>query len=200
MGKIKSALELALESTADIKVDKRALRRDEKIREGKVLAGRYIDEHNEVSLPDELEKSSGDDLVWIKEGLTEALLANITLPRYESDLNRLPRLTAALNLLASGKGKGKDTKNLEYLMNQISELFKQYLDNLGQLEDQLKERWEPRLRQKEAQLKQQTGRSVRLTPEQDPEFVKVLGDEFARMDEQYSEVVNQGKDEIRRLV
>jgi exonuclease VII large subunit len=96
--------------------------------------------------------------------------------------------------------RGGSVKNLEHLLNQYTELFKQYLAGLDKLEEQLRSRWEPRLRQKEQQLRQQTGQAVRLTPERDPEFVKVLSDEIARIDAQYTQVLSQGKAEIRKLV
>ena len=55
-------------------------------------------------------------------------------------------------------------------------------------------------REKEQQLAQQTGRAVQLTPDQDPEFLKVLTDEIGRLESQYADVLKQGKDEIRRLI
>ena len=49
-------------------------------------------------------------------------------------------------------------------------------------------------------MKQKTGQTVSLTPEQDPEFAKVLTEELARMDAQFGEVLSQGKEEIRKMV
>ena len=198
MSKIKSALELALERTADVEVDKDAIRRDESAKKGKTLAGRYISDPKSVSLKSELQALSGEELGWAREGVLETLLANLTLPRYEIDISRLPMIADGLK--AIGPEKGQDAKTLDYLMGQYSDLFKQYLENLRQLEEHLRTQWEPRLRQKEQQLRQQTGQAVRLTPEQDPEFAKVLSEELSRMDEQYAEVLAQGKAEIRKLI
>lgn len=198
MSKIKSAMELALERTADIKIDKEAVKKDEFVRKGKSAVGRYLNNPKKVSLPDEIADLKGDELAWTKSGIVDTLLANITLPRYESDLNRLPIIADGLKSL--GKKKGEEAKNLDYLLTQYEELFKQYLANIEQLGEQLKTQWEPRLRQKEQQMKQQTGQNMRLTPEQDPEFIKVLTEELARLDAQYSEVLSQGKEEIRKLV
>ncbi len=198
MSKIKSALELALERTADVAVDKEAVRKDEYTRKGQSAAGKYLSNPKSVSLQDGVETLQGDEKNWFKLGVVTTLLANLTLPRFESDLNRYPPIADALKSL--GRSKGADAKNLEYLLNQYDELFKQYLQNIGQLEEQLKTQWEPRLRQKEQQLKQKTGQAVRLTPEQDPEFGKVLSEEFARLDAQYAEILSKGKEEIRKLV
>jgi len=197
MSKIKSALELALERTADVKIDKEAVRKDEFTRRGKALAGRYLSEPNPPSLKDEIDALDGDEKDWMKTGIVETLLANLTLPRFETDLIRIKPIAEGLKSLCK---KGSDTKNLDYLMNQYSELFKQYLENLDQLDEQLRAQWEPRLRQKEQQLRQQTGQAVKLRPEQDPEFAKVLSEELSRLDSQYAEVLSKGKEEIRRLV
>lgn len=198
MSKIKSAMELALERTADIKIDKEAVKKDKFTHKGKSAVGRYLNNPKKVSLSDEITELKGDELDWTKSGIIDTLLANITLPRYESDLNRLPIIAEGIKSL--GKKKGEEAKNLEFLLTQYEDLFKQYLANIEQLGEQLKTQWEPRLRQKEQQLKQQTGQNTRLTPEQDPEFIKVLTEELARMDTQYSEVLSQGKEEIRKLV
>lgn len=198
MSKIKSAMELALERTADIKIDKEAVKKDEFTHKGKSAVGRYLNNPKSVSLSDEIKELKGDELDWTKSGIIDSLLANITLPRYESDLNRLPIIAEGIKSL--GKKKGEEAKNLEFLLTQYEDLFKQYLANIEQLGEQLKTQWEPRLRQKEQQLKQQTGQNTRLTPEQDPEFIKVLTEELARMDTQYSEVLSKGKEEIRKLV
>ncbi len=198
MSKIKSALELALERTAGVEIDKEAVRKDEYTRKGKSTAGKYLGNPKAFSLNDEIQALKGDEQTWFKEGIIGTLLANLTLPRYESDLSRYPPIADALKSI--GKKKGPEAENLTYLLDQYDDLFKQYLQNILQLEEQLKTRWEPRLRQKEQQLKQQTGQAVRLTPEQDPEFAKVLTEEFSRLDAQYTEILSKGKEEIRKLL
>ncbi len=198
MSKIKTAMELAMERTADVEVDKEAVRKDEYTRRGKSAAARYLNNPKSVSLNDEVEALEGIDRDWVKRGIVDTLLANLTLPRFEADLNQLPQITDGLKGL--GMVKGDEAKNLDYLLNQFTELFKQYLQNVEQLAEQLKTQWEPRLRQKEQQMKQKTGQTVSLTPEQDPEFAKVLTEELARMDAQYGEVLSQGKEEIRKMV
>jgi hypothetical protein len=198
MSKIKSALELALERTAAVPVDKDAVRKEEFIRKGKVAAGRFLSDPKSVSLPDELNSADGTDRASIKSGMVETFLANITLPRYETDLARFPVVADALKSIA--EKKGSNLKNLEHILSQYSEFFKQYLENLDKLEEQLRARWEPRLRQKEQLHKQKTGQTVRLTAERDPEFAKILNEEMARIDLQYNEMLSQGKEEIRKLV
>ena len=198
MSKIKSAMELALERTAGIEVDKTAVKRDEFIRRGKAAAGAFLSNGSSGSPASEMDGLNAEEKAWVKQGITETLLANLTLPRYENDIAKLDPIFKGLTDMAVAAGS--ETSTLDYLSKQFSELFSQYLGNLDQLEEQLRSQWEPRLRQKEQQLRQQTGRSVQLTPEQDPEFGKVLSDELSRIDAQYAEVLNQGKAEIKKLI
>lgn len=195
MSKIKSALELALERTANVEIDRDAIRKDEAVMKGKQLAGRFLNE-KDVSINAELTKVDGEEGSWIREGFLEILFANLILPRYESDLNSLPRIIEGLKALI----KSKNTiKSLDHMMGQYSELLKQYLDNCQKLSEQLSIQWEARLQQKEQQLKQQTGQTIKLSPEQDPEFNKVLSEQLAHMDAQYNDALAKGKTEIRRL-
>ncbi|OQX29660.1 MAG: hypothetical protein B0D92_02490 [Spirochaeta sp. LUC14_002_19_P3] len=197
MSKIKSALELALERTADVKIDKEAVRREEAVSKGKSLAGRYLSSPEEVSFQEELKKADKPEAGWIKEGILETLLANLTLPRYESDIDKLTPVAAGLKVLA---GKGPGSRNLDYILDQYKKLFQQYMENLGQLETGLRAQWAPRLRQKEEMLRKQTGQSFALAPEQDPEYNKVLSEQIAEMDAQYNEVIDRSKAEIRKLL
>ena len=198
MSKIKSSLELALERTADVAVDRDAVRRDESTKKGRALAGRFLREPKSFSLSGELAGMEKKESEWAREGLIESLLANICLPRYKTDLETLPVIGEALGELI--KRRGSEVKTLNHLITQYRELFSRYLDDLEGLEERIRAQWEPRLRQKEQQLRAQTGQNLRLTPEQDPEYAKVLGDQLGVLESQYTEVITQGKGEIRKLL
>lgn len=192
MGKIKSALELALEKTADLKTDKKAIKKNMMIREGKVSVSTFLEDPKRSEFVEKMKFYKNEELNWFKEGAKETILANITLPRVESDINKLIPLNAGL-AIASG-----DKEETESMFAQLNQLFTQYLSNLDQLEASLKEQYEPQLRQKEQQLAQERGQEVHLTPEQDPEFLKILSEQITRMDQQYNDVLKQAKDQIRK--
>lgn len=191
MGKIKSALELAMEKTADLQVDKAALKKNELTREGKISASGHLDNPAKSELKDRLKSYKGEEQKWFLNGAVETVLANLTLPRVEADLNRLAPLAETLILL-----KG-DKRQVNGLFDQLRQLFEQYLANMDHLEEGLKQQYEPQLRQKEMQLRQQTGQEVRLSPENDPDFMKLLAEQYGRMEQQYEEVLKQAKDELR---
>jgi len=198
MKKIKSSLELALERTADIQVDKEAIKREELIQKGRGAAGRYLFSPESLLLPDELKSLTPEEQEWMKSGMVETLMANITLPRYESELSYYPKVAKALRDICNPEYS--QLNDLDYILNQFAEFFKQYQDTLSQLEKQLRRQWEPRLRQKEQMHKEATGQTINLTIELDPEFAKTLGEEIARIDAEYTSLLNQGKEEIRKLV
>lgn len=192
MGKIKSALELALEKTADLKTDKKAVKKNMINREGKVSVSTFLEDPKKSEFIEKMKFYKEEELGWFKDGAMDTILANITLPRLESDSNKLIPLNAALAIVSG------DKEETESMFEQLKQLFSQYLSNLDQLEASMKQQYEPQLRQKEQQLSQQTGQEVHLTPEQDPEFLKVLSEQISRMDQQYSDVLKQAKDQIRK--
>lgn len=192
MGKIKSALELALEKTADLKTDKKAIKKNMMIREGKVSVSTFLEDPEKSEFVDKMRFYKDEELSWFKEGAMETILANLTLPRVESDIKKLIPLNAGLAIASGNK------EETESMFEQLNQLFTQYLSNLDQLEASLKQQYEPQLRQKEQQLAQQTGQEVHLTPEQDPEFIKILSEQISRMDQQYHEVLKQAKEQIRK--
>ncbi len=193
MGKIKSALELAMEKTADLKVDKEAMKKASLTKEGKISASSYLEKPGESDISDRLKHYKGKEKEWFRNGALDTILANLTLPQVEADLAGLDKLKNAVAVITGNK------KNTEDLFDQLSQLFEQYISNMDQLEEALKQQYMPQLRQKEMQLRQQTGQDVHLTPEQDPDFLKLLSEQFAKMEDQYSQVLKQAKEEIRKF-
>ncbi|MDA3958040.1 hypothetical protein [Oceanispirochaeta sp.] len=103
MGKIKSALELAMEKTADLKTDKQAVKKNMITREGKVSASGFLENPVHSDLKEKLKSLKGEELGWFKTGAAETILANMTLPRMEADLSKLPPLSNALVVLSGDK-------------------------------------------------------------------------------------------------
>lgn len=193
MGKIKSAIELAMEKTADLKTDKKAIKKNMILREGKVSATKHINEPSRGNIKEQLlSYNDKEEQEWFREGAMDTILANLTLPRLEADLQKLPALQSAMTSLSDDEAESED------LFSQLTKLFQQYLGNIDQLEDALKQQYEPQLRQKEMQMRQQTGQEVTLTAETDPEFLKILADQMSKMDQQYNGILKQVKEELRK--
>lgn len=194
MAKIKSALELALEKTADVKTDPEALHRKERQDKAKAMAGKLLDKR-ELDIAEELKPYEKKEQKEIRDTLLETLLKSLVLPSYPEDVNKLKTLQEALVQLMPKKEKA-----ITEICQQIKGVFEQLMEDKNRLREALAQRYEPTLRQKEQQLAQKTGRQVRLTPEQDPEFMKYLNQNYQQIDDQYRGVLNQAAEEFRRLL
>jgi len=196
MTHIKSALEIALERTEGVTGNREKLAEDNLIKEGKRIASSFLniaEDTTEVDIKQKLKSYSGKELTWVKEGLFQALVANIVLPLDDTYRGKL---------LVIGRGLPEivpDKKRLGLIFDQLGQFFDQYLENKKGMRTQLEQQFAPRLRQREAQLAKQVGQQVRLTPMQDPEFVSLLQRNMAQLDERYSASLTELKEELRRM-
>jgi hypothetical protein len=192
MSEIKSALELALERTADVKGDKSRLDAHESRQLGMRLAGRFLDDPS-MDVRKELKQLDKEKRDSVREGFYQVMLSHLALPGQESDIQRLQLARAGL------KSVIKDQNLVEGLMDQVMQYLQQYLDTKNQLTERLREQFEPRMRQKEQQIAQQTGRQVRLDPANDPEFSQALTQNLQQLQSQYAQVIDQAKEQLDRL-
>jgi len=184
MGEIKSALELALERTKDIKSDPEGLRRHDAQNDGKRLFAR-LQEEETFDLHKALKEVPKDRRTWVREGLFGVARSNLTLPQSETDLAKLGTIRTVFEELLGEKSVVRE------LMGQVEQFFKQYLDDRNQVIEGLRRQYEPRMKQKEQQLAQQYGRPVKLDPANDPEFSRVLQDHLGQLDDQYRGALEQ---------
>jgi len=192
MSEIKSALELALEKTADVKSDKSKVEAHESRQTGMRLAGKYLDDPG-VDVAREIKQLDRSRRAAAKEGFYQVMLSHLALPGQESDVQRLKVVQQGLEAVV------RDRHSVSGLMDQVIQYLQQYLDTKNQLTERLREQFEPRLRQKEQQIAQQTGQRVRLDPANDPEFAEALNQNLQRLRSQYGQVVDQAKEQIDQL-
>ena len=192
MGEIKSAVELALERTKDIKGDPEAVARHEAKNEGKKLFAR-IGEEPDLNLKKALKEYSKDRREWVREGLFELLLSSINLPSEEAELERLGQIERGLSGVIGDQG------NVKHLMEQVRGLFKQYLENRQQIIESLRSQYEGRVREREQQMAQQYGRQVKLDPSSDPEYQQAVQQHLGQLKSQYDQVVTQVRDQLRSM-
>ncbi|MBN1524058.1 MAG: hypothetical protein JW904_06240 [Spirochaetales bacterium] len=194
MDEIKSAWEIALERTKEIKTDRKALEEKELVTEGKKIASQYLDEAEMQEISVAIKKIEAKSKKFVIKGITNALLANYVLPLNEYAQARNSRVKEALKVI-SGKSPA-----VESLLGQIDGFFDNYTNERSQIESSLEKQYAPRLRQKEAALAQQMGQPVELKAAQDPEFIGLLKKNLGMYDEKYQQVLNQAKEEILRIL
>lgn len=191
MSKIKSALELALEKTGELSINSETLRLNSLKKEGRVIASRYLRKEL-TDLKGALKEKNPSDRAALAEGITETLLANLILPRRESDLEILSPLEKALI------ETGLDKKMVQEVFRQLAQIFQQYLQTIDQMTAMLKKQYEPQLRAKEQKLRQQTGQDIRIEAERDPEFNRILADRLGALEDQYQQVLHQAREELKK--
>ena len=191
MARIKSAWEIALEKTENLNVDMDKINKDKQVKLGRKICGLYI---NDIDYT--MDKFKGDferstDKKSTKEGIISILLLNLSLPK---NTNFEPTLDKIIDIISYLK---EDSDELVNTINQVKEFFKQYLNHQDELVKQMKEQFEPVIKQKEAQLQQQYGEGFTYSAEQDKEFMQLLDENLKKLDQQYNETLDNVKSKIK---
>ncbi len=192
MGQIKSALEIALERTADIKSDAHAGEERKLANAGKKIASDFMENGDKAAFKKALNDFKRDEKDSVVKAAVLLFATRIQLPLAEDDLEVLPKLTEGFDVLLPHKG-------FEQLFATVSQVFTQYLVSQRQLEQSLEQQFAPKLRQKEAEIAQRTGQHMQLLPSQDPEFCQHLERNLSKLREQYEGAVAEIKNRIKQM-
>ena len=193
MGKIKSALEIALERTESIKTDKASVGLFEAKQKGKRLANEYL-ANPSINLETELKECPKDQRESLKQGLFDVLAPQITLPNTAEDMPRIETAGKGLCLLINEKSS-KEGGRFTSMINQLVQLLSNYLSEATQFDQAIRQQYAPKLRQKEEELSRRMGREVRIDPFQDPEFVNFYNQNFNALKANYQAPVDQVREE-----
>jgi hypothetical protein len=191
MGKIKSALEIALEKTESVKSDKGSIGQFEAKQKGKKLANQFL-EGEVKSLQDELKKSPAGEKESLKQGIFDVLISQITLPLLKDDLKRIEAAGQGLSAIIESKRFTEISKQFVQIMNQ-------FLDEAGHFEEAIKKQYAPKLRQKEEELSRRMGRKIKLDPFQDPEFASYFNQSIQTLKANYQAAADQVREEAQNL-
>jgi hypothetical protein len=196
MAIIKSAWELAMEKTENLQADPKKIKKEQLVKEGRQLAATFlmdIDATKEETAK-QYASYAGEEKDSVKEGMVITFLSNLSLPRsaaYKESFSKVLEL---------GEIIGDGNEELKEMLGQLEGFFSQYLENQEDLIERMKQQFAPHLQQKQAQLQQQYGPNFTLRPEQDPEFMKLLDKQLGQLDEQYTNILNQVKDQIKQIL
>jgi hypothetical protein len=191
MGRIKSALEIALERTESVKSDKGSIREFETRQKGKKLANEFLEDSGK-SLETEIKKAPKEDQDSLRQGMFDVLLSQIVLPLTEEDRKRIETAGRGLLTVIGGSRFGA-------ILKEFSQVLGQYLEESAQYEEAVKRQYAPKLRQKEEELSRRLGRPVQLDPFQDPEFVAFYNQAMNQLKATYQAAVDQVREEAVRL-
>jgi len=191
MGKIKSALEIALERTESIKTDKASIGLFEAKQQGKRIANAYLAKPSE-SLENEIKKHPKDQQESLKQGILDVLVPQISLPANEDDMPRIEAVGKGIQLLI------KDGR-FATMFKQLVQLLSRYLSEVAHYDQAIRQQYAPKLRQKEEELSRRFGREVRLDPFHDPEFIAFYNQNLNALKANYQAAIDQVRDEVTKM-
>jgi hypothetical protein len=191
MGEIKTAREIALEKTENVKGDKAGIEQFEAKQLGKKLANAFLT--GEADLASEIKKISVGKKESLKQGIFDVLVSQIALPAVgavgEDKIEKV------------GKGLASviDNKQLASFFQQLIQIISQYLQEFSQYEQAIRQQYAPKLRHKEEELSRRLGRDVHIDPLQDPEYIAFYNQHINSLKGNYEPVIEQAKEEARRM-
>jgi len=191
MGRIKSALEIALERTESVKGDKDSISHHEAKQRGKKLANSYL-EADGVSFEAEVKKASKEEQGFIRQGIFDVLISQINLPLTKEDEKRVEKVGKGLSILIN-------KNQFNQLYGQFMQLMSRYLSEVEQVEQAIVQQYAPKLRQKEEELFRRLGQKVRLDPFQDPEFIAFYNQNINVLKDKYQTVIEQVREQANEF-
>ncbi|MDR2418250.1 MAG: hypothetical protein LBD79_04275 [Treponema sp.] len=191
MPRIKSALELALERTESVQSDKAGIGQFEAKQRGKKLANEFLSDP-QMSLGEAIKKTPKEERASLKQGIFDVLVTQITVPTSRDGMKRLEAIGNGLQTMIVDAG-------FKTLYRQLTQALSHYLDEADRYAEAIQRQYEPKLRQKEAELSRRFGREVRLDPLQDPEFVNFYNQNMNTLKANYQAAITQVREQARAL-
>jgi len=176
-GRIKTALEIAMERAQKIKVSREELDRQRYIDEGRNLAGRYLT-HEGFDLESALTSYKGKIRDWVEEGVRSVFYMKLTLPKNERIKVENERVLRGMLLLEKDKRK----------VDRIRMLFSSYEKTCEAAYERLKTGFESRLGETKRTL-ENLGFTVEI--ENQPQFKEKWAQVVGELDLKYDEVLKQ---------
>jgi hypothetical protein len=203
MALIKSALELALEKTKDLTVDEATLEAGRLRQEGKRLIGRYLEDPEGTDLAKAIAEQPKEKRQALKAGMLDSLESQLQMPTGEAGMGKLEAVAAGYAALASGgagllagPAQALAEKKVQATFQQLAGFFRQYLDDMKNVEQVIRKQWGPKLREKERQMSARMGQDVRLDPMMDQEFAAFYKQNVGAVREQYQAALDRAKAEL----
>ncbi len=184
MGEIRSALDIAMERTADIKSDKASVANHDIKNAGKKAASEFLSTGNAEALATAISKNGESGARLVIEGALSVFLAAIRLPGAEPDIEKADAVGAGLEAVLPGSGMNE-------LFSQVRQIFAQYLAERDQLEQALQQQFVPKLRAKQQELSKRYGQNIPIDPSRDPEFIAALDKNDRALAQKYEPIVDQ---------
>jgi hypothetical protein len=193
MALLKSAWEIALEKTANIEADPEKIREEMAFTDGRRLAGSYLTdlENDGKAIKNEYQTASDEKKEILKKAFGTTILLNIALPQSEEYEQRIEKMIYIATIIDGEKGE------ITLLLDHVGQFMGKYLNARDSLLERAREQYEPHWQQKRERMMQQYGKADGLSLDQDPEFINLVQKSFAQLSEQYQQVLDEAKEQIK---
>ena len=196
MGEMKSAFERAMEKVEKMgKATDEELKRLEYVPIGSALAARYLREEK-FDLAGELNKYTDENVrKHVVNGMQEALLHNITLPKDDMSKKTTNKAISGLKLTKKSKNQ------LDALLDRISSLITYYEQARQQAFNQFKSAFESKLPELTRAMQQQAQKSgIPIETQVQLQFQEQWRRASSELDGQYQKVLEEHKQQIAALM
>ena len=99
-----------------------------------------------------------------------------------------------------GVGSASADKRVQALFQQLAGFFKQYLDDMKNVEQAIRKQWGPKIREKERQMAARMGQDVRIDPMSDPEFAAFYKQNVSAARAQYQAALDKAKEDLAAIL
>ena len=191
MGEMKSAWQIAMEKADKLgKVSPDELNSIKYVPEGNRIASLFILDEKSDLLSELAKFPPGDPARFIKKGIDEILVRNITLPRNDEDARKTDRAMAGLRSIKENK------KQLESVLGLVNTLVNQYQVALQQTYAEFKKKAEVTVQQASRTMRPQRG--DQMPPEQKLQLQ--LQEEWRMVHSELDAQYDRALDEHRRKI
>jgi len=186
MGKIKTAMEKALERVASLpETSPDEIARMENIPRGKSIGASFMN-NNDFDLGKKLAEIPDETKQYVLEGIQEVLLMNITLPagEHSGDLNQ--------RAMEGIKAIKKDKTDVAAVLGELDHLLQYYFHAVDQTRERFKQEFE--MRSQNARMQ-----GVRETEQERMEFQEEWANVIRQLNQRFEMSLDELKDKIRQI-
>jgi hypothetical protein len=194
MGEMRSAWEIAMEKADKLgKASPEELNSIKFVPEGNKIASMFLLD-DKMNLAAEIEKvQSGDAAKYVKKGVEEILLRNITLPHNDEDARRTKKSMDGLRIIKD------DKKQLETIFGLINTLVNQYQVALQQTYGEFKKKAEMAMQQAQQGMRPQRGDQMSVEQKIQLQIQEEWRQIHSELDTQYDNALDEHRQKIRQI-
>ena len=194
MGEMKSAWQIAMEKADKLgKASPEEMHSIKFVPEGNKLASMFLLD-DKMNLAAEISKlQTGEAEKYVKKGIEEILLRNISLPHSEEDMRRTKKSMDGLRIIKN------DKKQVEAAFGLINNLINQYQLALQQTYSEFKKKAEAALQQAGRNMQPQRGNQMSLEQKIQLQIQEEWRQVHSELDAQYDKALEGHRQKIREL-